>query len=90
MDKLASFYFNKIKLEHECEHNFQISNTVLNFESMLTLVSSPNFDPIPEQTLIPLPINLEYEPLVLDSHILFLGKECESQFLDLDSTFEPT
>ena len=29
------------------------------------------------------------ESSILDSHIPLMGKECEFQFLDLDSTLEP-
>ena len=60
------------------------------FESMLTLVSSPDLDPILELTIIPVPIDFEYEPLILDSHILLLGNECKLEFYDLDQTHEPT
>ena len=56
---------------------------------MLTLISLPVLDPILEPTLIPIPIDLEHEPPILDSHIPLLGKECKSQFFDLDSTLEP-
>ena len=43
LDKLASFYFNEIELD--CETNPQFCDLVLNFESMLTPVSLPNFEP---------------------------------------------
>ena len=85
---MASFYFNKIELEHECEPNLQIYDSVSISEFMLTPVSLPDLDSISIPTLIPVPINLKHEPLVLDSYIPVLGKECESQFFDLDSTFE--
>ena len=39
--------------------------------------------------MIPVHIYLEHEPPILESNILLMGKECESQFFDLDSTFEP-
>jgi len=44
---------------------------------MLTLVSLPNLNLIFELTLIPVPIKLEIEPHILDSHILLMEKECE-------------
>jgi len=56
---------------------------------MLTPISLPDLDPISEPTLILVPINLEHEPLILESHILLLKNECEFQFFDLDPTFEP-
>ena len=57
---------------------------------MLTPVSLPDSDLILKPTLIPIPIELEYEPLILDNHIPLLGNECELQFYDLDQTHEPT
>ena len=56
---------------------------------MLPLVSLPKLDHIPEPTSILIPTNLESEPPIFDNHIPLMGKECESQFLDLDSTFKP-
>ena len=47
------------------------------------------FGPISRATSIPIPIELEMESPILDIHIHFMGKECEFQFLDLDSTLEP-
>ena len=47
------------------------------FESMLTPVFLADLDPIPKPTLIPIPIELEHKPPILDSHILLLGNECE-------------
>ena len=56
---------------------------------MLTPVSLPNLDQFLEPTFIPVPINLKIESPILESHIPLMGKECEFQFLDLDSTLEP-
>jgi len=56
---------------------------------MLTLVSLPDLDPIPKPTLIFVPMELEIEPLILDSYIPMMGKEYEFLFFDLDSTLEP-
>ena len=56
---------------------------------MLTLVFLPNFDPIPKPTLIPIPINLEIEPPILNSHIPLIENECEFQFFYVDSTLKP-
>ena len=55
---------------------------------MLTLITSPDLDPILEPTLIPVPIDFEHEPLILDRHIPILGNECERQFFDLDQTLK--
>jgi len=57
---------------------------------MLTPVTLPDLDPILKPTLISIPIELEHEPLILNSHIPLLGNECEIQFFDLDQTLEPT
>ena len=56
---------------------------------MLTLVSLPNLDPLPDPTVIPMPIILEIESPILDSHIALMGNECEFKFFDLKPTFEP-
>ena len=55
---------------------------------MLTPISLPDLDHIPEPTLILKPINFEHESLILESHITLRGKECETQFFDLDPTLE--
>ena len=78
---MVSFHFNEIELEDECDTDF---------ESMPTPVSLPNLDPIPKPTLIPIPIELEHELLMLDSHIPLLRNECELEFYDLDRTHEQT
>ena len=56
---------------------------------MLIHVSLHNLDQFSEPTFIPVPIDLEIESQILDNHIPLIGKECEFQFLDLDSTLEP-
>ena len=48
----------------------------------------PNLDQFSEPTFIPVPIELEIESPILDSHIPLMEKECEFQFLDLDWTLE--
>ena len=45
IDKLASFYFNKIELEYECDPDLQPCDSVPIFESMLTLILT-QFGPI--------------------------------------------
>ena len=47
-------------------------------------------DLILKPTLIPIPIELEHEPPMLDIHISLLENECELQFYDLDETYKPT
>jgi len=69
IDKLTNFHFNEIEFEYECYPDLQICDSVSNFESMLTPISLPNLDPVPEPTLILVPIYLEREPPSLNSHI---------------------
>ena len=88
-DKLASFSFNEIELDYECEPDLQPCDSVLIFKSMLTPISLTDLDSFPEPTLIPIFINLETEPLILDSHISLMGKEFEFHFFDLDPAIEP-
>ena len=90
IDKLASFHFNEIELEDECDTDFQCCDSISLFESMLTPVSLPDSDLISKPTLIPIPIDLEHEPPILDSHIPLLGNKCELEFYDLDQTHKPT
>jgi len=77
IDKLASFHFNEIELEDECDTDSKCCDSVPLFESMLTPVSFLDLDPILEPTLIPISIEFEHEPPFLDSYILLLGNECE-------------
>ena len=89
MDKLASFPFNEIELECECDPDSQPCDSVSIFEYILIPVSSPNLDQFSEPTFIPVPIELEIESPNLDIHISLMGEECEFQFFDLDLTLEP-
>jgi len=56
---------------------------------MLTSVSLPNLDQFSEPTIIFIPIDLEIESPILDSHVPLTRKECEFYFFDLDPTIEP-
>ena len=86
---MKSFHFNEIELDYECEPDPQLCDSVSIFDSMLTPIFLPNLNQFPELSFIPVPIDLEMESPILDSHIPLMGKECEFQFLDLDSTLEP-
>ena len=79
--QIGKFHFNEIELEHECDLNPQFCDSVSIFYSMLTLVSLPDLDHVPEPTLTPVPINLEHEPTILESHIPFMRNECEIYYL---------
>ena len=86
---MISFHFNEIELDHECDHDPQLCDSISIFESTLIPVSLPKLDPFLEPTLIPVSIDLEIKPPILDSHIPLMGRECEFQFFDLESTIEP-
>jgi len=86
---LASFSFNEIELECECDPHSQLCDLVPNFEFILTLISLSNLDLFLEPTLIPVPIDLEIESLILDSRIPLMKNEHEFKFFDLDPTIEP-
>ena len=66
----------------------QLCGSILLFESILTPVSLPSLDLFSEPILIPVSINFEIEPPISESHISSMGKECEFQFFDLESTLE--
>ena len=55
IDELESFHFNEIELDHECEPDPQLFDSVSIFESMLTPVFLPNLDQFSEPTFIPPP-----------------------------------
>ena len=74
---MASFHFNEIELDYEFEPDPQLYDSISVFESILTLVFLLNLDQFSEPTFIPVPIDLEMESPILDSHISLMGKECE-------------
>jgi len=55
IDELASFHFNEIELDYECEPDPQLCDSVSIFESMLTPVSYPIWTNFPSQHLFPYP-----------------------------------
>ena len=70
IDILASYPFSKIELEHECDFDLQVCNSISFLNAILTPVSLPDFNPFPESVLDPLPVNREIEsPILLDQHI---------------------
>ena len=74
MDKLASFNFNEIKLDCEFEPNPQLCDLISNLDSMLTRVSLPNLNPIPEPTLIPVPVYYETGSSILGGYIHLISQ----------------
>ena len=59
LNKLASFNFDEIELNCECEPDPKFFDLIPYFECMLTLVSLPNLDPILKPTLILVPVYYE-------------------------------
>ena len=58
---------------------------------MLTSVSLPNLDSIPEPTLILVPIYYRIESPILDGHIPYvMNHERELNFFDLEPALDPT
>ena len=45
IDMLAEYQFPEIEIEHECDLEAQIDNSIILLDSMLTLISLPNFNP---------------------------------------------
>jgi len=80
--------FTSMRLKLDCEPDLQLCDLVPNFEFMLTPVSLPNLNPIPELTLNPFRIDHEIESLIVDSHIPLMDHECELKFFNLDLTIE--
>ena len=69
IDSLASFPFPEIELENEYDPEPQLSDSILLPDSIMTPVSSPNFDLFPESTLDHVPIHHEIESPVFEDHI---------------------
>ena len=70
IDIFASYPFPEIELENEYDHEPQLGNSILLPDSIMTLVSSPDFNLFFESTLDPVPIHHEIEsPIFYDHHI---------------------
>ena len=81
---MASFYFNEIELEQERDPDPQFYDSIPNFESISTPVLLPNLSNIFVSVLIPMPVILELESSILQSHISLR----ENEFFGLDPIFE--
>jgi len=71
------FPINEIEFDCEFESDPQTCDSVPIFESILTLISLTDLAPFPGSTLIPVSVELETEPPILDSHISLMGNECD-------------
>jgi len=69
IDKLACFPFKEIELRQECDLDSQICDPVQIPELILTPVLLPNLSNILESVLVPIPVILELESPILESHI---------------------
>ena len=69
IDKLVSSYFYEIELNEECDLDSQICDPVQISELILTPVLLPNLSNILESVLVSIPVILELESPILESHI---------------------
>ena len=67
---LTSSHFYEIELNEECDLESQICDPVEIFESILAPILLPDLSNILESVLIPIPVILELESQILESHIL--------------------
>ena len=65
--------FPKIELEHECDPDPQVGNSVSLSDSIMTLISLPDFFHISNSTLNHVPVHRENESLIFYDHILLMG-----------------
>ena len=84
LDPSASYHFSKIELELESDPEPQIGNSISLFDSIMTLISLPNFFSIPKSTLNPAPVHREIESPISYDHTSLMGKVCELQFFGLN------
>ena len=90
IDKLASSHFYDIELRQEFDFDPQLCDPVQILDSILTPVLLSDLSSILESVLITIPVILDLESPILESHILLWGNECgpEFQHLDLDPISE--
>ena len=67
---MASYPFSEIEFENEYDLEPQLGNSILLPNSIMTSVSSPDFNPSPESTLDHVPVYKKIEsPIFYDHHI---------------------
>ena len=70
IDILASYPFLEIELENECDLEPQLDNSIALPDSIMTLVSSPDYNSFPKLILDHVPVYCEIEaPIFYDHHI---------------------
>ena len=91
IEKLASSHSYEIELRQECDFNPQICDLVQIPELILTPILLPDLSNILESVLIPIPVILKLESLILESPIPLWENEYELEFqlFDLDPLPEP-
>ena len=73
-DILARYPFPKIELELESDLEPHVSDSISLFNSIITLVSLPDFFSIPELTLNPVPVHREMKSPISYDHTSLMGK----------------
>ena len=71
---MASYSFPEIELENEYDPEPQLNDSILLPDSIMTPVSSPDFNTFPESTLDPVPIYNEIESPIFDDHHIELDQ----------------
>ena len=74
---LASYPFTEIELEHECNPEPQVGNSISLFDLIMTPVSLPDFFHILKSILNPLSVHREMKSPMFYDHIPLTGKVCE-------------
>ena len=70
IDILVSYLFSEIELEHDYDPEPQLGNAISLSDSIMTPLSLPDFNPIPELVLNPMLVYREIEsPIFYDHHI---------------------
>ena len=71
---MASYPFPEIELENEYDLKPQFGDSIILPNSIMTPVSSPDFNLIPESTLDPVPIHHEIESSIFYDHHIELNQ----------------
>jgi len=71
---LASYPFSEIEFDNEYDLEPKLDNSILLPDSIMTPVSSPDFNLFPESTSNPTPIHHEIESLIFYDHHIELGQ----------------
>ena len=71
---MASYPLSEIELENDYDHESQLSDSILLPDSIMTPVTSPDFNLFPESTLDPVPIHNEIESSIFDDHHIELDQ----------------